>query len=216
MTDIIRYALEIIGTIAFAISGALVAIGANLDIFGVTFIGATTAVGGGVLRDIIIGNNPPMMFLDPTFCLIAAAVSIVVFIVAYINRKHFFSIREKIEHINNFFDAMGLAAFSVTGAEIACVSGYSDNAFIVVILGTITGIGGGIFRDILTDTTPYVFKKHIYALASIFGSLTYFLLSKYLVDTVLPPIVAILLVITIRMLATKFRWSLPRIKVSRD
>lgn len=111
MTELIRYTLEIIGTVAFAISGALVAIGAGLDIFGVAFIGATTAVGGGIIRDIIIGSTPPNAFIDSTFFLIAVAVSIAVFVAAYINRRHFNTMRGKIEYINNFFDALGWQLF---------------------------------------------------------------------------------------------------------
>ena len=213
MTEAIRYIMEIIGTVAFAVSGALVGIGASLDIFGVCFVGTVTAVGGGILRDIFIGAVPPKALANPTACLIAIVISVLVFVIAYIKHKKFGELRERIEHINNFFDAIGLAAFSVMGAEIAYVGGYEDNAFIVIILGMITGIGGGIFRDILTNTTPFVFKKHIYALAAILGSATYYLLSEYLQNKILPSIIAMVLVIAVRLLATKYRWSLPRIKV---
>ena len=211
MTDIIRYILEIAGTVAFAVSGALVAIGAGLDIFGVTFIGAVTAVGGGILRDIILGINPPSAFRDLTAIIVAIAVSLLVFIISYRLHEKFGVVREKTEHINNFFDAAGLAAFTVTGAEVAVTAGFSDNFFVPVLLGMITGVGGGIFRDILTNETPYVLKKHVYALASIAGGLVYYFLSG--VNSGIASAVAIFVVFTIRILATKYRWSLPKVNL---
>ncbi len=212
MTDLIRYILEIAGTIAFAVSGALVAIGAGLDIFGVSFIGAVTAVGGGMMRDIILGIHPPFALSDLTAITVALVVSIAVFIVAYRLHEKFGVVKGKIEHINNFFDAAGLAAFTVTGAEVAIEAGFSDNFFVPVLLGMITGVGGGIFRDILTDTTPYVLKKHVYALASIAGGLVYYFLSG--VNSTIASVVAIFVVVAIRMLATKYRWSLPKITIN--
>ena len=214
--QIILLILEIIGTVAFAISGAFVAIKGKLDIFGVIFVGCITAVGGGMTRDLLIGATPPAIFSNWYILLIAALTSTVVFIIAYIYREKFDSVREKIEHVNNFFDAIGLAAFSVMGTELAFVKGFSDNALLSVTLGMLTGVGGGIYRDILTDTTPYIFKKHIYALASIFGAALYFVIRIWTADTVLPTIVSVLFVITIRMLATKYRWSLPKIRFNEE
>ncbi len=210
MTEIIKI-LEIIGTVAFAVSGALVAIGASLDIFGVVFIGCITAFGGGIMRDLILGIHPPAVFRSYHMCLLAALVSVIVFIISYVQRHKFSSFRQRIEHMNNLFDALGLAAFSVIGSEIAFASGFADNGFIVVMLGMITGVGGGIIRDVLTDTTPYVFKKHVYALASIGGSLLYFILRTYVGDSPYVSLAPMLLVIAVRMLAAKYRWSLPKI-----
>ena len=210
MTEIIKL-LEIIGTIAFAISGALVAIGASLDIFGVVFIGCITAFGGGIMRDLILGITPPAIFSSYHMCLLAALVSVIVFVISYAQRHKFTVFRERIEHINNIFDALGLAAFSVIGAEIALTNGFADNGFLTVMLGMITGVGGGIIRDVLTDTTPYVFKKHVYALASIGGSLLYFVLRTYVGDSPYVSLAPMLFVIAVRMLAAKYRWSLPKI-----
>lgn len=211
MPDIIVFALEIIGTIAFAVSGAFVAIKARLDIFGVMFIGCITAVGGGIVRDLLIGITPPSIFLDPLIAIIAIITSLLVFCIAYFNRKKFDTIREKVEYINTFFDAVGLAAFSVMGTEIAFIHGLSDNTFLSVVLGMLTGVGGGIFRDILTDTTPYIFKKHVYAIASIIGCCLYYILRNMLVDTLISSCVAMAVVILLRLLAAKFRWGLPKI-----
>jgi len=107
-----------------------------------------------------------------------------------------------------------LAAFSATGAEVGFIQGYSDNALIIVIAGMITGVGGGIMRDILIDTTPYVFKKHIYALASVFGSLLYYFLRQFLDNISLASALAMLSVIIIRILATKYCWSLPKVSIA--
>ena len=207
------HVLEILGTIAFAISGALVAIKAELDIFGVVFIGGITAVGGGVVRDLLIGQIPPAIFSNLPIILIALLTSVFVFIIAYVQRRHFDRLSLKIEQINNLFDAVGLAAFSVMGAEVSFVRGFSDNLFFSVMLGMLTGVGGGIFRDILTDTTPYILKKHIYALASIFGSLLYCILRQNTDDLILATMLSLVSVVAIRMLATKFLWSLPKIRL---
>ena len=134
MNEIIK-ALEIIGTIAFAISGALVAISASLDIFGIIFVSCVTAFGGGILRDILLGVNPPAVFDNAMFLLIAIVTAIVVFVVSYINKKNFDSIRHKIEHINNIFDAIGLAAFSIIHL------GFDE--FLT------QQIGNGLFKDLL-------------------------------------------------------------------
>ena len=205
--------MEILGTVAFAISGALVAISSELDIFGVSFLACITAFGGGIFRDLMLGIHPPAIFLNFPMLLLALLVSILVFLISYQYRSSFESLKSKIEPINNVFDAIGLSAFVVIGSEIACANGFQDNGFIVVFMGMITCIGGGILRDIMIHTTPYVFKKHVYAIAAILGAVTYFLLRKYTHAMQLASVVSMLLVFMIRMLATKYRWSLPKIRL---
>ena len=177
-------------------------------------IGAITAVGGGMVRDIFLGITPPSALRDLTAIIVAIVVSLLVFIVSYRLHEKFGVVKHKIEHINNFFDAVGLAAFTVTGAEVAIGAGFSDNFFLPVLLGMITGVGGGIFRDILTNYTPCVLVKRIYALASIAGGLIYYFLSG--VNSTLASAVAIVLVIAIRILATKFHWSLPKVNLKDE
>ncbi len=210
MTDFIRF-MEIIGTVAFAVSGALVAIDADLDLFGIIFVASITAVGGGILRDILLGIHPPFIFTNYHLCLLAIAVSLVVFVIAFFTRAEFQKFRHKIESINNIFDAFGLAAFTVTGAEVAYTAGYGDNGFLVVAIGMITAVGGGIFRDIITNTTPYVFKKHVYALASIAGGVAFYFCRKFFPSESWGIWLCVGLVVAIRLLATKYRWSLPKI-----
>ncbi len=209
--QIMMTVLEIVGTISFSVSGALVAISGGLDLFGVLFVGCITAVGGGIMRDLCLGNIPPMIFSRPLILLLALLSALTVFLISYRNAKRFPSLRTHMEQINNFFDAAGLAAFSVTGVEIAFASGYGDRALLSVLMGMITGVGGGMLRDILVGQTPYVLKKHIYALASIAGSLAYFLLRAYTPMHVSGSFFAMLLVVVIRVMATVFHWKLPKI-----
>ena len=215
ITEIILLVLEIIGTIAFAVSGTFVAIKARFDIFGVLVIGCITAVGGGIMRDILIGITPPTIFAKLYIFGIAILATIVVFIVAYIKREKFDEIRERIEHINNIFDAIGLAAFTVMGTEIAFINEIENDVLLSVMLGVLTGVGGGILRDILTKNPPYIFKKHVYAVAALVGAILYYLIRVWINDTILPSIVAIVFIIGIRLLATKYRWDLPKIHMEK-
>lgn len=203
--------LEIVGTIAFAVSGAFVAIKAKLDLFGVLFIGCITAVGGGIVRDLLIGATPPAIFSRVYILFVALGASALVFLLAYIKRKKFDEIQKKVEYVNTFFDAVGLAAFTVMGTEVAFVHGIYENAFLSIALGMLTGVGGGIFRDVLTDTTPYIFKKHVYALASIGGAIVYYLIRYNVEKAWIPSLIAGGLIVIIRMLAAHFRWSLPKV-----
>lgn len=211
VTQTILFILEIIGTVAFAISGAFVAIKAKFDVFGVIVIGCITSVGGGIMRDILIGNVPPTIFSRLYIVVIAASTSLAVFLISNCTLKKFERVREKIEQINNVFDAMGLAAFTVMGTELAFVNEISGNVFLSVTLGTLTGVGGGLLRDILTETPPYIFRKHVYAVAAILGAILYYLIRIWVSNTIFPSIAAIIFVIGIRLLATKYCWSLPKI-----
>jgi uncharacterized membrane protein YeiH len=213
MNEIVTYILNTIGTIAFAVSGALVAISCGLDLFGVFFLGIVTACGGGILRDLIIGNTPPMIFADVTTLIIAGATALIVFIIAYARRQRFKNISEKIERINNVFDAIGLATFTVTGIEVVFSASLGAHSCLAIIMGLITGVGGGIFRDVLVSKPPYIFRKHIYALASLAGAVVYYVLKVYVCVPYLDTAVAMSLIFAIRMLATKYKWELPKVKV---
>lgn len=208
--------MEFVGTVSFAVSGALVAIDAKLDIFGVMFVACVTAVGGGILRDLLLGIHPPFIFTNYHFCVVAMVVAILVFLIAYFRQNQFQIFRHRIEVINNVFDAFGLGAFTVTGAEVAYSMGHGNNGFLVVAIGMITAVGGGIFRDILTNSTPYVFKKHIYALASIFGGITFYFCRRIFPSDGWVIFLCVGLVVAIRLLATKYRWSLPKIHTSDE
>lgn len=209
----IIYIMELIGTIAFAISGALIAVRRNLDLFGVVLVGCITSVGGGIMRDLFLGKFPPNIFSNVIVLIIAAITAIVVFVISYFNANKFESFEKRIESINNFFDAVGLATFSAIGTEMACELGFSDMAIFSISMGLLTGIGGGIIRDILVDSTPYVLKKHIYALASIIGSTIYYII-RINGNKIVALIVSIPIIVIIRLLAAKYHWKLPKINLN--
>lgn len=203
---------EIIGIIAFAISGAMVAIEKDLDIFGVVVLGVTTALGGGVIRDLILAINPPTMFISSNYAALAAISSLVIFIFSYFNYKYIQKNRKVFENALNFFDSIGLGVFVVLGVNTAMYSRYSDNNFLIMFIGVITGIGGGILRDIMVKDIPFVLRKRIYALAAILGGGVYIVLLKNGINSNFSLIIGIFITILIRVLSKKYEWSLPRVK----
>lgn len=208
----IFFPIEIIGTIAFASSGAMVAVRKRLDLFGIIVLGVITAVGGGMLRDLMIGNIPPNMFTNPVYVFTAFVTVLILFLIfrhwPFLLESRYM---ENYEKIMNILDAIGLGAFTVTGIDTGVDAGYGEYHFLIVFLGVITGIGGGILRDIMAGETPFVLKKHIYACASISGACLYvFLLQFTLSDYAM--LFSALLVVTIRILASHFRWNLPGIR----
>lgn len=216
MYGIVTTVLEIIGTVSFALSGALVAIGRRLDLFGVMFLGCITATGGGMVRDVLMGHVPPSVFSNSDIIIIAALTSVLVFVVSYINRANFSDFSYRIESINNIFDALGLSVFSVLGTETACAEGFQSHALFCILMGMITGVGGGIFRDVLADKTPYVLKKHVYAMASLCGSMFYYFVRLLGAGIIITEILSMVLVFTIRMLATRYLWQLPKIELEDE
>lgn len=190
---------EIIGTIAFAISGALVAIEKKLDLFGITFLAITTAVGGGIFRDIIIGSTPPTAFVNPAFCFIGIITALIVFLL--------YEKINKLEKIIMISDALGLGVFTAIGCRTAIVHG-ADNAFFVMTMGLITGVGGGMLRDVFVKHVPFIFKKEIYALASIIGALCFYFSYRYLPD-IISLYICCSIVFIIRVLSIILNLNLP-------
>lgn len=211
MREILMLIMEILGTIAFSVSGTLVAARCGLDLFGVLTVGTITSVGGGIIRDVIIGKIPPTVFTKPEILILALVTSLVVFIIAFLNSKRIKDLQQKIDSLNIFFDALGLAAFSVTGVEVTCAAGHTENVVLPIVLGVITGVGGGVLRDVLVNEKPYILIKHIYAVASLLGAVVYYLVGIRFGYQLVGTIVSILITITIRMLAAKFRWNLPKV-----
>lgn len=200
------FILEIIGTIAFAVSGAMTALKKNMDIFGVAILGLTTAVGGGVVRDIILGITPPTMFTKPVYAAVAGLVSIIVFIPVIrrvLTRNH-----RLYDLIMLTMDSLGLGIFTVMGISTAYSVSSTFNLFLLVFVGVITGVGGGLMRDIMAGNTPYIFVKHIYACASIAGALVCALLWQPS-GAAMAMFAGAVVVIIIRFLAAHFKWSLP-------
>lgn len=211
-TDTIIYIFEMIGTVAFASSGALVGIRKNMDIFGVNVLGITTAVGGGCIRDIILGITPPKMFQNFNYVGASILISCILFTIFFLNQELLSSrFLEAYEKIMISLDAIGLGVFTVMGIRTAIEASYENNIFLLIFVGAVTGIGGGMLRDIMAGMTPFVFVKHVYAIASIAGAISYILLRMWLPDTI-SLFAGSAVVIIIRLLAAHFRWNLPRIR----
>ena len=210
-SELILLILEWIGTISFATSGALVAIRHSLDLFGVITVGCITAVGGGIIRDVMVGNIPPKIFSNPLVLIVACAISIIVFIIAYIFRKNFDKLKQTIDTVNILFDALGLGAFSIAGIEATRLALSDDKIILIILMGVITGVGGGVIRDVLVNEKPYILTKHIYAVVSICGCCIYCFLSMYLNQTLLATLIVLSFTVAMRLSAAKLRWKLPRI-----
>ena len=211
-----QFLIEVIGTIAFASSGAMVAIRKRLDLFGVLVLGATTAVGGGIIRDIILQITPPGSFQNPVYFVLAAVTVGIIFLICYLN-PYFLDMRflEGYERLMNILDAIGLGAFTVLGAQKAVAAGYENYRFLAIFLGVVTGVGGGLLRDMMAGITPYILKKHIYACASILGAMAY-IYGRMLMPDSLALVVGAAVVIIVRMLATKYRWNLPVARMPKN
>lgn len=201
---------EWLGTAAFAISGAMVAIDTGMDLFGVIFLAMITALGGGTLRDVLIGYFPPRMFTNYQFLLLAVACAVTVFLLADLYKERYVQSERGIERVNNVFDAIGLGVFAVSGARIGMEAGFTDNAFLVTFLGMTTAVGGGMIRDVLLQRIPFVLNKRIYAVAAIAGALTYWVIEYVFRMPVMAYSVGWLVTVTLRMLATIYKWNLPR------
>ena len=211
MAEWIIYITEILGTIAFSASGAMIAIQRRLDLFGIIFLSVITSFGGGIIRDVMLGSFPPRMFYNFILLAICVAVSVIVFVISLMNRTRSGKQNELFEIVKNVIDAVGLAAFSISGVQIALSSEYADNALLCVVMGMTTGVGGGILRDMLTRSIPYVLVKHVYALASLAGSILFYALIRLGADNTASTIVAIVFIVAVRVLAAKYKWSLPRV-----
>ncbi|MGP1376195.1 MAG: trimeric intracellular cation channel family protein [Bulleidia sp.] len=212
----VTFIFELIGTIAFAVSGAVTGLRAKSDLFGVLALGIITATGGGVIRDVILGQVPPAAFVNPFYISMAALSSLFVFITAALQMKRGLPIDRNIyRKVLFYMDAIGLGFFTVMGCETAFRVSAGSNLFLCVFSGMITGVGGGLLRDMLVDQLPDIFRKYIYAVASIAGGILCAVCMKrghgmagiYL---------GAAFIVVIRMLAGHFHWSLPRLEHYRE
>jgi uncharacterized membrane protein YeiH len=194
------YALDLVGTAAFAASGALAGIRRKMDLFGVMVLGLVTAIGGGTLRDLLLGDNPPFCFKNETYLYLAVAVSLLTFALY----RHMNSMRQSLL----FFDAIGLGTFVVIGTEKALY--FKLGLLGAVMMGVITATAGGITRDVLANQIPLILRKEIYASACLTGSILLVLLVHAGTDRSLALLIAAATVIAVRLLAIRFNWALPR------
>ena len=211
VTALIFHAFDLLGTVSFALSGAMVAVKKRADLFGILFLGILTAVGGGVIRDVLLGSSPPRAFTNSQYVTVAALSALLLFFVARRFRTQYLRREALVDGVNNVFDALGLGVFSVTGVQVAQAAGHGDNLFFSVFLGMVTGVGGGLLRDVSVNEIPFVLTKRIYAVASILGALSYCLLGRAGLADTWAAAVSIVLVFAVRMLATRYRWNLPRV-----
>lgn len=207
----ITFILELIGAAAFSVSGAMLAIEKKADIFGVILLAVTTALGGGVIRDILIGQIPPKMFVSYYYILIAVLAALAVFADAYIRRDKYKEHKEKLDAVNNIFDAIGLAVFTITGMNAAIDVG--GNALLTLFVGVCTGVGGGMLRDVMTNTMPKVLRKRVYAVASLLGGGLYYLLLYVGVPQLVSVACGMLLIFALRLFATVYKWNLPSVNL---
>ena len=204
--------LEILGTAAFAISGAMIAIDKGADIFGVIFLALITALGGGIIRDMLLGNTPPIMFTSYKFVAVAVVCALVIFFIAWSDIKRYARYYAVLDQVVNVFDALGLAAFTVTGVNLAASMHGMDMPLLLVLMGMCTGVGGGMLRDVLTNSMPMVLTSRIYAVASLGGAVLYYLLLLLSVPSGLSAVICCVFIFTLRMLATLLNWNLPRVR----
>lgn len=206
--DIIWYMFDMIGTIAFAVSGALVGVARKMDIFGMAVLALATAIGGGIVRDVLLGYFPPNSLRNVVYVTVVLAVTVIVFLIYNSRyRKHAMGPRSRASYL--LADALGLASFTVTGAS-AGLKLYPELPIFIVLLGTITAVGGGIIRDMLAQRIPSVLKEDVYALPSIIGGIVYYLMVTSGWDS-MAVYGAFTVVLVIRLLAIKYNWSLPKV-----
>ena len=220
MLDTILLAIEIVGVISFAVAGAVVAIDKETDIFGVVFLALMTCFGGGIIRDITIGRNPPAFFRELTSqVVIGTAVALLVFILARVFKRQYVKSEQQVLDVKNYIDALAIGIYSVSGVQICldffAAKGQSAGFLLCAVLGMLTAVGGGLMRDIILRDIPFILRKRVYALAALTGASLYYLLVAVLfpndkVLEIVSQLVCITLVFVIRVLATKLKWNLPK------
>ena len=195
--------MEIIGTVAFAVSGALVAIEKELDYYGIAFLAIITSVGGGILRDLLINLPLPLALENPLYVLISIGTAAVVIL--------FYKKFVKHQNIVLFFDAIGLAAFTAIGAEAALVHDVYL-PFVVITLAVLTGTGGGILRDVFAKQIPFVFRKEVYEVACIIGAAAFMGAYYFLNQARLSMYICFGVTLAVRLIAIKMNWHLAKVK----
>lgn len=196
---LLRELMETLGTASFAISGALAALNKRLDVFGVLVLTFATAVGGGTIRDLLIGNTPVAWMKDQQ----AIAVVFASYLITLFFRKYL----QYFPRTLAIFDAIGLGFATVVGLQRGLDAGLSPS--ICVALGMITGCFGGVLRDVLLNEIPLVFRKDIYASASLLGGALYFAFAAWEMFAPMAATISVMVVVGIRLAAMQWKWDLP-------
>ncbi|MBD0359245.1 MAG: trimeric intracellular cation channel family protein [Nitrososphaeraceae archaeon] len=195
--------LDLFGTMAFAVTGAFKAIEHKSDIVGIIILSTITGVAGGVIRDIIFGKFPPTVVINPLYLIVTVVTGIVIFIL-YPSIKIHWNLFLK-------FDAVGLGVFTIIGASIA-YNIFGLNFLTMAFAGVLTAVGGGILRDVFVNEVPLVFVKELYASTSFIGVIILFVMLVMGINLYSATIPSILAVTSIRLLAMKYNWNLPRVR----
>lgn len=197
----VLYAIDLIGTFVFAISGFLTAAGKKIDLFGAAVIAFVTAVGGGTIRDVLIGAQPVGWMQDLNYVgLIGLAVPVSYF---------FRSVIERLRRTMFLFDAVGIGIFTILGLEKTL--GYGLSPIIAVLMGTVSAVFGGVLRDVLSNETPLIFRREIYATACLAGGCLYLGLERLSGNQDLNIFLTVLFIIVVRILAVRRHWYLPTV-----
>ncbi len=208
--------INIIGIISFAAAGAMVAIDKETDCFGVVLLSLITCFGGGVLRDVMvgqkIGRTMPVFFEGVEMeIIVCVCTALTVFLLALIFKERYVKEEATVDKINNVLDALGLGVFASVGtAAYASVS-----PFVAITMGLISAVGGSMIRDVILNEIPRVLRKRVYAVACIIGSAVYYVISALVMPgnpsaDVVATVACMAVIFTIRMCATAFRWNIPK------
>ncbi len=209
MVDIILSIVEYVGVFSFAISGTVIAIKKKTDAVGALIFALLTCFGGGMLRDVILGGVPKIL-TERSYhylALTCICVSLVCFVLAFIPKTADFITKHSRDFAIDFTDAIGLSVFCVFGVNVAVEQG-AQNPVLLIFCGCITGVGGGVLRDVCSAEIPFIFRKHIYLIPTLIGSTFYALTYKH-IHHLASMFIAIGIIIVLRVLAIKFKWNLP-------
>ena len=199
--------LELLGTVAFSVSGAITGLKKKMGILGVVILGLTTAVGGGVIRDLVLGITPPNTFRNPIYATFAIVTALIVFlppVQRFVMKDNLFY-----NTLMLVMDSVGLGIFTVVGIQVAHSVSGEHGIFLLVFVGVVTGVGGGVLRDTMAGDHPYIFVKHFYACASLIGALVCVFLWERLGEAN-AMLAGTATVVALRLMAARFRWSLPK------
>lgn len=192
------YYLDLLGTFVFAVSGVMTAVDKEFDLVGSTVIGFTTGLGGGTLRDLLIGNSPVGWMENNTYILVVfMAVP-----VCYLFRKTILKLRKSIF----LFDTIGIGLFTILGLQKTLAVGLSP--IVALLMGIVSAVFGGIIRDVLSNEVPLIFRKEIYATACLIGGLVFIVAQQYIAIQLINTAMSIVTVILIRYLSIRNNWSL--------
>lgn len=207
MDEMYALAFELLGTAAFAVSGALTAVNKKMDVLGVMILGLTTATGGGIIRDIVLGYTPPAAFRNPIYSLVALLTSLIIFLPPV--RRSIGRHETAFNNVLDVVDAIGLGVFTVIGIQAAHAETNAHGVYLYLFVGVVTGVGGGVLRDIFAGEKPSIFVEHIYATASILGAAVCVILWEP-AGRAAAMLAGLAVVVVLRVLAAFNKWDLPK------